>query len=130
MKINDIKTKEDVNIYLDYFSKLKNKENEIDEICQLMEGNNCNNFQALTLFIISDVEGDADTISLIDNSRKNLFNLTDYILDKYTCENLLRYPRYKMRKMSDREINLLDEINYQLDGYDELLKFFNEKIIN
>ena len=131
MRINDIKTESDVNIYLDYFSSLKDKDkdNEIEEVSTFMESDNYNNFQFLALIKISDIEGDVETISYINESKKGLYSLINYILDKHTVEKSI-HPRYKMKKLSDREIKILDEINYQLDGYDAILKYFNEKIIN
>lgn len=128
MRINDIKTESDVNIYFDYFSKLREKEVEIEEVSTFMNSNKYNNFQFLALLKISEVDGDAETISIINESKIELYNLINYILDKYTVEKSSHIR--KMKKLSDREIKLLDEINYQLDGYDAILKYFNEKIIN
>ena len=128
--IVNIKTDQDMELYLEHFRQLDEEDREVElkDWEERMKGE-YSNFEFLTFLKVLDylgIENDNDDLFLIselDKTRKELEVIVDCILDG--CKT-----RKGEIHIHDSSKELMDQINQTLNECDSLYKYYNEKVIN
>lgn len=138
MKINEILTEQDTELYLEYFKNLTGDDFqiEIDEWMSIMETQHTH-VQFLTFLKVTDLLGydktrdDIKMVSLLQDSIQELSSLADYTLDTHNSQNIRLVGKCRIEKpFGERQKKLLDDIFISIGECEMLYKYFNEKIIN